>query len=142
MWHTASLEQALIHQNTHKCSAKGCKPSMLYDINEVIKVLTKVSDNPNTTRQDNQWLKNACVLLREYDKDLKMALYKADRYAEKYLESQGGESAAISLENMEAVKGPISSIKDPKISEDSAQNTPKKRGRPPKTTQPVHQQGK
>jgi hypothetical protein len=110
---------------------------MLYDINEVIKVLQKVSDYPNTTRQDNQWLKNACVLLREYEKDLGLALYKADRYAEKYLESLGGGSAAISLENMVADKGAVSSIQDPKISEDSLENTPKKRGRPPKTTQPV-----
>ena len=122
---------------------------MLYDINEVIKVLTKVSDNPNTTRQDNQWLKNACVLLREYDRDLKMALDRADRYAKRYREYQvvdlGVRSAAISLENTGADKGAVSSItdpiQDPKISEDSAQNTPKKRGRPPKTAQPVHQQG-
>ena len=116
--------------------------SMLYDINEVIKVLQKVSEYPNTTRQDNQWLKNACVLLREYEKDLGLALYKADRYAEKYLESRGGGSDAISLENMEADKEPISSKLVPKISEDSPENTPKKRGRPPKTTQPVQDQGK
>jgi hypothetical protein len=123
---------------------------MLYDINEVIKVLQKVSEYPNTTRQDNQWLKNACVLLREYDKDLGLALYKADRYAERYHEARvvdlGVRSAAISLENTAADKGPVSSnldsIQDPKISEDSTPNTPKKRGRPSKTTQPVHQQGK
>jgi hypothetical protein len=111
---------------------------MLYDINEVIKVLQKVSEYPNTTRQDNQWLKNACVLLREYEKDLGLALYKAKRYQELH----DGGPAEISLENMEADTGAISSKLYPKISEDSPQNTPKKRGRPPKTTQPVHQQGK
>ena len=110
---------------------------MLYDINEVIKVLTKVSDNPNTTRQDNIWLKNACVLLREYDRDLKMALDKADRYAERYLELQEGGSAAISSDIKRANKGLSTSNQDPKISEDSLENTPKKRGRPPKTTQSV-----
>mgnify|MGYP000137400956 CR=1 FL=1 len=111
---------------------------MLYDINEVIKVLQKVSEYPNTTRQDNQWLKNACVLLREYEKDLGIALYRASKYQELH----DGGSAEISLENMEADKGPISSIQDPKTSEDSTPNTPKKRGRPSKTTQPVQDQGK
>ena len=115
---------------------------MLYDIDEVLKVLTKVSDNPNTTRQDNQWLKNACVLLREYDRDLKMALDKADKYVEKYVELRAEKYDALSKENIGADKGAVSSIQDPKISEDSVENTPKKRGRPTKTTQPVHQQGK
>ncbi len=106
---------------------------MLYDINEVIKVLQKVSEYPNTTRQDNQWLKNACVLLREYEKDLGIALYRASKYQELH----DGGSAADSLENMEADTGPISSKLLPKTLDDSPENTPKKRGRPSKTTQPV-----
>ena len=115
---------------------------MLYDINEVIKVLQKVSEYPNTTRQDNLWLKNACVLLREYEKDLGLALYKADRYAEKYLELEGEGSAAISSDIKRANKGLSTEKMDPKISEDSPENTPKKRGRPSKTTQTVQHQGK
>lgn len=84
---------------------------MLYDINEVIKVLTKVSEYPNTTRQDNQWLKNACVLLREYDRDLKMALNKADKYVEKYVELRAEKYDALSKENIAADKGAVSDRK-------------------------------
>ena len=114
---------------------------MLYDLNEIIPILTRLADDPNVTRNNSKALRNACVLLREYDKDLMVMMGRVDKYVDLYVGLRDGGLAASDLEINNAGKGADFSIQDPiqdpKISEESLQNTPKKKGRPPKSALPV-----
>lgn len=110
---------------------------MLYDLNEIIPVLLRLANDPNVTRNNSKALHSACVLLREYDKDLMVMMGRVDKYVDLYVGLRDGGLAASDLEINNAGKGVDFSIQDPKISEESPQNTPKKKGRPPKSALPV-----
>jgi len=119
---------------------------MLYDLNEIIPVLMRLAEDPNVTRNNSKALKNACVLLREYDKDLNLMMGRVDKYVDLYVGLRDGGLAASSLEINNAGKGVDFSIQDPQkdLPKDLEPplDTPKKKGRPSKSALPVQDPSK